>query len=262
MEKDIPRDRISLNNLIRYYYFSYPIVNNVINFSSRFPITSFYTSTSLKDVLEKYDIAKMDDYIFQPTEKLFDIVREIYLYGEAFVSIEDEKLDILNPNYMWVKDRKILIRPDEKMIYCIDTGKTDGLNLSEEDIEIIRKTRFMPENDNIFHIVRLESNYDVRGTSFIYSSLHNLKAYEEIISNKFYDASLVKHYEKRIYGSLLFTPNTMNLLIDEYRRIRSIISKFIIKFVERVGDFESVSFEWENGINMKKLEEVIGGFNE
>jgi len=275
----LPRDRITLNGWIRNYYQLNPIVRNVITAHSlmsidNFSIGFFSNIKAQNDCISELfnlGIASFEENIgskakFTPGQKLYDISREYWLIGEVFPVIENH-VSILNPDAVFVKNskgREIQLRPDpylRKMVFSnLKADVEETKKLSKGLVESIKNDNTVPIDGVASQIMRVNSPYDVRGTSLIYPILKALVNYDEFLENDPGNIEGIKFYEDKIFEGLLFKSDKIDLIFLEYSRFKHQLSKWIKKIIIEKGLQADVDVYWKE-INTDKLKAVLGGSN-
>lgn len=75
------------NNIIKKFYYSNPIVNNIINFHSIYPINKFKINISENNLhyLEQLElINQINENYLKPGKNLLALSKEYWLLGEVF----------------------------------------------------------------------------------------------------------------------------------------------------------------------------------
>lgn len=112
------------NNIIRKFYYSNPIVNNIIYFHSIYPISRFKINIPEDNLhyLEQLElINQIDGRYLNPGKNLFKLSHEYWLLGEVFSFINLNNFSLINP--------------DEIEIIRDDTLKQDSILINGKSLK-------------------------------------------------------------------------------------------------------------------------------
>jgi len=275
----IPKDRITLNSWIRYYYQLNPVVRNVITMHSLLSIPNFLIGSFDKltnqnncvDKLNDLEIALFKENTigtvkFTPGQKLYDFSKEYWLMGEVFPVI-GEQISFLNPDAIFVKrngKEKIQLRPDpllRKMVFSnLEADVKATKKLPRKLVESIKNNNTVPIDGFVSQVVRVNSPYDVRGTSLIHPILKALVAYDNILENDPKNVESLKFYKNEILEGLLFKNDKIDLILLEYFNFKCYLSRWIKNLLIQIGVQDDVNIFWDE-IDIDQIKTTIGDLN-
>lgn len=195
----VPRDRLSINKLLRELYHLNSLVFSTVDFYSHYPL-NFLKIHDCNDThaneLFQNQIKQLDLY-----HTISKIIQEYWLLGECYIYAELnevnklwERLIIQNPEYIVVNqstvgDQSLSLRPDQKLRTTIlasrtnDSKKEEIKQLDQTIIQHVLNGENIPlSNFNITSFIRKSNPYDVRGNSFfmpVLKELHLLKLIDD-----------------------------------------------------------------------------------
>lgn len=199
----LPRDRITMNAWNRNFYDTHPIVHNLINLHSTYPINKINIKCKdrkieqfFNDMIENMDLVQI----------LQDVAQEYWKLGECFpyAELDEQKgtwktIVIQNPDYVHVKtsvlsgQSVISMRPDAALQRLVQSNNPADIQLrrqiSDEVLYHIRKGNNIPlDNFHVSHLKMTSSSYDTHGTSIIVGIYKDLMLYDKIREAKFAQA--------------------------------------------------------------------------
>jgi len=267
----IPRDRISLNTMIRNHYALSPILNGVIQFHSSYPISEFMIEASpdkydcCMSILKALDLAECKNDSFKPGANLLQLSKEYWLLGEVFPLIKFDNvgcnsgITLLNPdaifikNDMFTKSRRITLRPEPTLLKLIKSNNPADVaiknKMSPEFIDSVKEGNVLLDNEEVSHIIRLISPYDLRGTSIILPVLKELILFEKLRET----SDPTDWCVDSIYRGLMFSKSSIhnaNMAYVDYRRriSRWLLHSVLFPIMKQNFSIESeeISIKWKD----------------
>lgn len=183
------RDRKELNFRLRYYYEYHPLIGNIIDLHSEFPLSDFRLQCSDSTIQRSYEDTK-DRIELLPL--LMDVLKDYWLLGEAFLYGKWSETEKCWDYFSLIPPEKIELRssyitPNPVVILQVDTQLKNLVNSSDQvdraitqlmDPLVVDKIKgqnnIVLPNWQVSHFCRKTSRTDLRGTSIVKRCLKDL----------------------------------------------------------------------------------------
>jgi hypothetical protein len=154
---EVPRDRATMNAWFRSVYLMNPNINEEI---------AGYRAGIVINIKETQI----------PSTDVDLMVDDLLVLGEVFFHVQNGAVHIQNPDYVTVnRNREMFLRPDTSLLKSLDEKSP----ADQEYIDAIKAGKNFPmAGKPFFHIARLVSPYDLRGTSIFAPYLQSIAANE------------------------------------------------------------------------------------
>lgn len=202
---NLPKDRITLNALLRSFYMFNPIIHETIEFHTN----NIYNNIVFTE--PDQDQWKVVDGVLR------DVIREFILIGECFVyaTLNEEtmifdELRIINPDYVIVKKSitdsicVYSIRPDENLRRAVMNDADVCLKIDSRVVNSVKSGQNIDVDSFYFsHLVRKFTPYEIRGTSYLMPSLDKLREgkVDEVKTTIMYPQEIMSGIQINIIGN-------------------------------------------------------------
>lgn len=189
--------RKKLQEWMRVFYDTHPIVGSIIDMYSRYPVSGIDLRDNDPEIKKFYEELFMNDLDYESL--LIDIGREFWLIGEcAAFGTWDEQLgiwvaeDLLDTGNLEVErmpfstETSFWLNVDDDMRSMVNSGSPESAMFREQQPElwsIISKGEQIPiSEDNLFWACRQSRRGDLRGTPILLRALRTLRMEDRMSS--------------------------------------------------------------------------------
>lgn len=187
-----PPEGASLNKILRWYYVNDPIVHNIIDLHSTYPVSKFTLSGVSDPFIEKFYLDVLDELNIM--RLMCDIFKEYTLIGEVIpYGVWDgyegkfTNITLLDPDDVDIKSHPLL-GVEHSLVYLREMTNIKRMAEEDENFASVLEKRvdkklyeaimdeepFLIPDFNVAHIANFSSPKSVRGTGLVHSVLNLL----------------------------------------------------------------------------------------
>lgn len=219
-----PQDRRTINAWCRHYYNVNPVINTWIDAIVQSVYSNFKLTGVSKRELGIYNKAIFEEklvdgeLIFKHVDFMRNVVKEFNIIGEAVTyhvmgdELEDSDFIIQNPDYVEITktldgENIVSLTPDEQLRNIVFSKRKEDMilkkSIDKEIIKYVKQDKSIPLSPNFVTVIqRLNSPYDLRGTSQLVKYFATLIHDDEVRESLYKNSMILK--KEDVLGSIWY----------------------------------------------------------